>query len=108
MEIITAIESQGLKLESDKKDKSAENLRQTVNKILCKTIGKKQQDNLRKTERTALNKLKNEQQMKVYQCDKGTGFALLNNIDDISKIDEQLGKSKIIDCDPTSLLRGKF
>ena len=44
MEIITAIESQALKLESDKKDTSAENLRQTVNKILWKKIGKKQQD----------------------------------------------------------------
>ena len=33
MEIITAIESQALKLESDKKDTSAENLRQTINQI---------------------------------------------------------------------------
>ena len=45
MEIITAIESQALKLESGKKDTSAENLQQTVTKILFKTIGKKQQDN---------------------------------------------------------------
>ena len=42
MEIITTIESQALKLEFNKKDTSAENLRQTVNKILSKTIGKKQ------------------------------------------------------------------
>ena len=33
--------------------------------------------------------------MKVYPFDKGTGFALLNDVDDISKIEEQLGKSKI-------------
>ena len=46
MEIITAIEPQALKLESGKKDTSAENLWQTVSKILSKTIGKKQQDNL--------------------------------------------------------------
>ena len=70
MEIITATESQALKLESDKKDTSAENLRQTVNKILSKTIGKKQQDNLSKTQRTALKQLKNHQQMKVYSFDK--------------------------------------
>ena len=108
MEIITAIQSQALKLESDKKDTSAENLRQTVNKILSKTIGKKQQDNLSKTQRTALKQLKNYQQMKVYQFDKGIGFALPNDIGDISKIDEQIEKSKIIDCDPTSLLTGKF
>ena len=46
--------------------------------------------------------------MKVYPFDKGIGFALLNDIDSISKIEEQLGKSKIIDCDPTNLLTGKF
>ena len=46
--------------------------------------------------------------MKVYPFDKGVGFALLNDIDSISKIEEQLGKSKIVDCDPTNLLTGKF
>ena len=45
---------------------------------------------------------------KVYPFDKGTGFTLLNYIDDISKIEEQLGKSKIIDYNPTNLLTGKF
>ena len=61
-----------------------------------------------KTQRTALKQLKNDQQMKVYPFDKGTGFALLNDVDDISKIEDQLGKSQIIDCDPTSLLTRKF
>ena len=59
MEIITAIDSQALELESEKKDTSAENLLQTVNKILCKTIGKKQQGNLSKTQRTVLKILEN-------------------------------------------------
>ena len=108
MEIIAPIESQALKLESDKKDTSAKNRRQTVNKTLCKTIGKKQQDNLSKTQIAALKKLKNDLLMKVYLFDKGIEFALLNDKDDISKIEEQLGKSKIIDCNPTSLLTGKF
>ena len=108
MEMITVIESQALKLESDKKDTSAENLRQTVNKILSKTIGKKQQDNLSKTQRTALKQLENDQQMKAYPFDKGIGLALLNDINDISKIEEKLGKLKIVDCDPTSLLTRKF
>ena len=108
VEIITAIESQALKLESGKMDTSAENLWQTVSKILSKTIGKKQQDNLSKVQRTALKQLKNDKQMKVYPFDKGIGFALLNDVDSISKIEEQLGKSKIIDCDPTNLLTGKF
>ena len=54
MEVIKATESQALKLESDKKDASAENLRQAVSKILSKRIDKKQQDNFSKTQRTAL------------------------------------------------------
>ena len=39
---------------------------------------------------------------------KSIGFALLNDIENISKVKEQLGKSKIIDCDPTNFLTGKF
>ena len=61
-----------------------------------------------KRQRTALKQLKNDEQMKVYPFDKGIGFALLNDIDDISKIEVQLRKSNIIDCDPTNLLAGKF
>ena len=107
MEIITTIESQALKLESGKKDTSAENLQQTVSKILSETIVKKQQDNFSKAKRAALKQLKNSEQMKVYRFDKGIGFALLNDINSISKTEEQLGKSKIIDCDPTNFLTGK-
>ena len=70
MEIITAIELQALKLESGKKDTSAENLQQTVSKILSKTIGKKQQDNLSKVQKAALKELKNDKQMKVYPFDR--------------------------------------
>ena len=58
-----------------------------------------------KTQRTALKQLKNDEQIKVYPLDKSIGFALLNDMD---KIEEQLGKSKIIDYDPTNLLTGKF
>ena len=36
--------------------------------------------------------MKNDKQMKVYPFDKGIGLALLNDIDSISKIEEQLGK----------------
>ena len=79
MEIIAAIESQALKLESGKKDTSAEKLRQTVSKIFSMTIGKKQQDNSSKAQTTALKQLKNNEQMKVYPIDKGIGFALLKD-----------------------------
>ena len=70
VEIIIVIESQALKLESNKKDTSAENLQQTVSKILSKTIGKKQQDNLSKVQKAALKELKNDKQMKVYPFDR--------------------------------------
>ena len=56
-------QSQALKSESGKKDTSQENLRQTVSKILSKTIGKKQ-NNLSNTQRAALKQLKNNEQMK--------------------------------------------
>ena len=46
--------------------------------------------------------------MKVYPFDKVIGFALLNDIDDVSKIKQKLGKSKIIDYAPTNFLTGKF
>ena len=60
MEIITGIESQVLKLESGKKGKSTGNLQQTISKILSKTIGKKQQDNLSKVQRAASKQSKND------------------------------------------------
>ena len=107
MEIITAIESQALNLESGKKDTSSENLRQTLDKILSKTIGRKQ-DNLSEIQRTALKQLKNYKQIKVYPFHKGIRFPLLNGMDAISKMEEQLGKSKSSDYEPTNLLTEKF
>ena len=44
--------------------------------------------------------MKNDEQTKVYPFGKGIGFALLNDIDSISKIEEQLGKSKIMTMTP--------
>ena len=85
---------------SGKKDTSAENLRQTVSKILSKTIGKKQQDNLSKAQRTALKQLKNNELIKVYPFHKGIGFAVLSGIDSISKIEKQLGKPKLLTVTP--------
>ena len=61
-----------------------------------------------KTQRTALKQLKYMEQIKVYPFDKGIGFALQNDIDNISRIEEQLGKLKIIDYNPRNLLTGKF
>ena len=52
--------------------------------------------------------LNNNEQIKAHPFGKGIGFALLNDIDNISKIEEQLRKSKILDYDLTNLLTRKF
>ena len=108
MKIIVATESQTLNLGSSKKDTSAENLQQTVIKIISKAIGKKQQNNFSKTQKPALKQLKNDEQIKVYPFGKGIGFVLWNDIDKILKIEEQLGKSKIITYEPTNFLTEKL
>ena len=100
MEIITAIELQALNLDCGIKDTSTENLQQTFSRILSKTIGKKQQDNLSLIETVAVKQIKDNKQMKVYPFPKGMRLALLNDMDGISKIKEQLGKLKIIDMKP--------
>ena len=42
--------------------------------------------------------------IKIYPLDIGVGFLLLKEDDIIRKIEEQLGKAKIIDCDPAQRL----
>ena len=46
-----------------------------------------------KVQRAAMKQLKTDKHIKVYPFDKGIGFALLNDMDSISKTEEQLGKS---------------
>ena len=59
-------------------------------------------------QRATRKQLKNDLQIKLHSFDKGTGFALGNNIDDISEIEQQLGKSKVRDYDLTNLVTGRF
>ena len=61
-----------------------------------------------KTQRKALKQLKNDKQMKVYPLDKGIGYSLLDDIDDVSKTEEQLGKSKLLIMTPQNLLKENF
>ena len=46
--------------------------------------------------------------LKVYPFDKGSGFAIMKDEDAIKKIEEQRGKSNIIDYDSTTTLLNKF
>ena len=109
MDIITSTESMALNLEFHKNLADAECLRQNVSHILNKNIHLKIKDNLSKEQRKALNQLKNNNSdTKIYPFDKGTGFVVLSENDAIKKIEEQLGKAKVIDEDPTQKFTSKI
>ena len=46
--------------------------------------------------------------LSIYPFDKGTGFVVIKEEDAIQKIEEQIGKSKVIHYDPTPTLLNKF
>ena len=52
--------------------------------------------------------MKHDKNISIYPFDKGTGFAVIKEEDTTQKIEEQIGKSKVIDHDPTSTLLNKF
>ena len=99
MEIITATESVALNLEYHNKEADAKSLRQKVCHILNKNRNMKIKDNLPKEQRKALKEINNNN--KVYSFDKGSAFVAFSEGDAINKIEEQLGKAKVIDEDPT-------
>ncbi|XP_065652946.1 uncharacterized protein LOC136080259 [Hydra vulgaris] len=54
-----------------------------------------------------LLELKSSNTISIYPFDKGSGFVRINKTDALKKIEEQLGKSKIINYDPTQKLLRK-
>ena len=52
--------------------------------------------------------IKNDTNLKVYPFDKGSGFVIVEEEDAIKRIEKQIGKSVIIDYDPTTTLLNKF
>jgi len=73
-----------------------------------KFVNKKIPSNMSQKQKQALHELKNNPAVDIYQFDKGSGFALLNKEDAISKIKDQLGEAKVISKDPTNSLTKKF
>ena len=69
---------------------------------------KKHKNNLSFAERKALTGMKHDKNVSIYPFDKGTGFVVIKEEDAIQKIEEQIGKSKIIGHDPTPTLLKKF
>ena len=109
MEIITVTESVALNLEYHNKEADAESLRQNVCHILNKNRNMKIKDNLSKEQWKALKEIRQiNNNTKVYPFDKGSGFVVLSEGDAINKIEEQLGKAKVIDEDLTQKYTGKI
>ena len=77
MEIVTSTEIAALKLEKDANNVDAEGLRQDVSKLLGKYINKKLPSNLDSMDIDALEKLKEDPELKVISFDKGVGVALM-------------------------------
>ena len=108
MEIIAATESVALNLECHNKEADDESLRQNVCHIINKNRNMKIKDNLSKEQRKALKEIRQiNNNTKVYPFDKGSGFVVLSEGDAIKKIEEQLGKAKVIDEDPTQKYTSK-
>ena len=86
----------------------AELLRQNISRIVTKALKKKHKNTLSFAERKALTEMKHDKNISIYPFDKGTGFIVIKEEDALEKIEEQIGKSKVIDHDPTHTLLNKF
>ena len=76
-------------------------LRQKVSHILNRNLNIKLRDNLSKPQRHALVQMKNNKDTTIYSYDKRSEFVVLSEKNAMQKIEEQLGKSKIAENDPT-------
>ena len=108
MDIVSKTEVAALNLEKDKKFEEAEHLRTQVSNELKKSLKVRVKNNLTKDQSKALKELKEDETIKVFPFDKGNGFAILNSDDAIKKIEEQLGKAKVVDFDPTQKQANKI
>ena len=108
MDIIQTTETCALDLEREGKFSIAESLRQNISRIITKDLKKKHKNNVSFAERKTLTEMKHDKNISIYPFDKGTGFIVIKEEDAIQKIEEQIGKSKIIDHDPTPTLLKKF
>ena len=68
----------------------------------------KLRENLSKPQRKALVQMKNNKDTTIYPFDKGSGFVVLPEKNAMQKIEEQLGKAKIAENDPTLKFTNKI
>ena len=108
MDIIQTTETCALELENDRYFEKAERLREDVSKIISKDVNKKHPNNLTIGQRNSIREIKYTANLKVYPFHKGSGFVIMEEDNAIKRIEEQIGKSIIIDYDPTTTLLNKF
>ena len=98
-----------LNLDCHDKEADAEALRQNVFHFRNKNRIMKIKDNLSKGQGKALKETKQiNNSTKVYPFDKDSVFVVLSEGDAIKKIEEQLGKAKIINEDPSQKYTNKI
>ena len=108
IKIVQTTKIRALDLEREGKFSVAESLRQNISKIITKDSKKRHKNNLSFAERKALTEMKHDKNISIYPFDKGAGFVVIKEEDAIQKIEEKIGKSKVIDHDPTPTLLNKF
>ena len=100
MDIISITESSTLKLEYNKDNIAAQNLRKDILKTL--KMCKPPKDNLSKSQRKALNEIKESNLISIYPFDKGSGFVRIKKEDAVQKIKDQIGEINTLAEDPTN------
>ena len=108
MEIIQTKKTCALDLQPEGKFSVAELLRQNIRRIMTKDLKKKHSNNLTFAETKVLTKMKHDKNISIYPFDKGTGLVVIKEEAAIQKIEEQIGKSKIINHDPIRTLMNKL
>ena len=108
MDIISATETYAIDLENSSKETDAEFLSQNVSQILNRNLNIKLRGDLSKPQRKALVQMKNNNDTTIYPFDKGSGFVGLSEKNAMQKIEEQLGKAKIAENDPTLKFTNKI
>ena len=108
MDIIQTTEICALDLERKGKFSIAKSLRKNTSRIITENLKRKHKNNLSFAERKAITEMQHDKNVSIYPFVKGTGFIVIKEKDAIQKMEEQIGKSKIIDYDPTRALLKKF
>ncbi len=106
MDIITTTEIEALRLEKEEEPAKAALLRRDVQRILKNA--KPPTSNLSHSHRQAIKEIKSEENVVIYQYDKGNGFVRMAKDTAHTKMIEGIGQTTILDNDPTKTHLGKI